>query len=102
MPYLSQLTDGTVLVRLYVQPKASKTRVVGIFDGCLKLAVMAPPVDGKANAEIVKFIATVLAIPVRDVVLKAGMQSRRKQVVVASLTEMEVRRRLLPWTGSDL
>jgi uncharacterized protein len=102
MPYLSQLTGGSVLVRLYVQPKASKTRLIGFFDGCLKLAVMAPPVDGKANEEVVKFMASILAIPGRDVTLKAGMQGRRKQVIVKGLAEGEVRRKLLAQIGSNL
>ena len=94
MPYLSQLADGIVLIRLHVQPKASKTRIVGLFDGCLKLAILAPPVDGKANEEVLKFLAGLLAIPVRDMTLKLGAQGRRKQVIVKGLTEGEVRRKL--------
>jgi len=85
MPYLSQLSDGSVLLRLHVQPKASKSRVIGLYDGCLKLAVAAPPVDGKANCEVEKYLAKTLKIPKRDITLKSGAQSRRKQVVVESL-----------------
>jgi uncharacterized protein (TIGR00251 family) len=96
MPYLSQLADGTVMVRLHVQPKASKTRICGFFDGCLKLAILAPPVDGKANEEVIKFLAGLLAIPGRDITLKSGAQGRRKQLLVRGLTEVEVRRRLSP------
>jgi len=96
MPYLVQLTDGTVLIRLHVQPKASKTRITGLFDGCLKLAVLAPPVDGKANEEVVRFLAGQLAIPLRDITLKTGIQGRRKQLIIKGLTEKEVRCRLSP------
>lgn len=91
MPYLSQLVDGTVLVRLHVQPKASRTRVVGFFDGCLKLAILAPPVDGKANEEVLKFLADLLARPLRDLALKSGLQGRRKQILIRGMTVAEVR-----------
>ncbi len=95
MPYLSQLTDTSVLLRLYVQPKAAATKIVGLFDGCLKLAVKAPPVDGKANEEVLKFLAGLLVIPHRRLTLKSGAQGRRKQVVVQGLPAAEVRCRLV-------
>ncbi len=91
MSYLSILTDGTALLRLHVQPKASRSRLVGLHDGCLKLAVAAPPVDGKANAEVVKCLASILHVPVRDVSVKSGAQSRKKQVIVKSLQPSEIR-----------
>lgn len=94
MPYLSQLADGTVQLRLHVQPKASKTRIAGIFDGCLKLTVLAPPVDGRANDVVVQYVASLLAIPGRDVVLKSGAQGRRKMLVIHGLTEDEVRQKI--------
>lgn len=94
MPYLSQLADGTVLVRLHVQPKASKTRMAGFFDGCLKLAILAPPVDGRANEEVLRFLAGLLAVPLRDLSLKAGLQGRRKQILIRGMTVDEVRRKL--------
>ncbi len=91
MSYLSILTDGTVLLRLHVQPKASKSRIMGFHDGCLKLAVAAPPVEGKANKAVVKFLAQIFGVPTRDVVVKAGVQSRRKQVVIKTLSATEIR-----------
>ena len=101
MPYLSQLADGTVMVRLHVQPKASKTRICGLFDGCLKLAILAPPVDGKANEEVVRFLAGLLGIPGRDITLKAGAQGRRKQLILKGLTIEEVRCRLSVYLGNN-
>lgn len=95
MPYLSQLADGTVLIRLHVQPKASKTRIAGIHDGCLKLAIAAPPVDGRANQEVVKFLADLLEIPSRDVTLKSGAQGRRKLVVIDGLDGVAARRKIV-------
>lgn len=100
MPYLSQLSDGTLLVRLHVQPKASKTRLVGLFDGCLKLAIQAPPVDGKANEEVIRFLADFFGIPGREVVLKSGTHGRRKQLILIGLAEDEVRRRVALYLDS--
>jgi len=85
MPFLSQSSDGMVLLALYVQPKASRTKVVGVFDGCLKIGVAAPPVDGKANEAVVKFFCKKFRLPRRDIVLKTGAQSRRKIIGVRSL-----------------
>lgn len=91
MPYISLLTDKRVLLSLHVQPKASKSRIVGLHDGCLKLAVASPPVEGKANREVVKFLATLLGVSGRDILLKSGAQSRKKRVIVSSLDVGEIR-----------
>lgn len=90
MSYLSQSADGAVLLHIYVQPKASKSKVVGLFDGCLKIAITAPPVDGKANEEVVKFLARLLNIPGRDIVIQAGAQSRRKRVLLQAARMAEI------------
>ena len=85
MPFLSQLTDGSVRLALYVQPRASRTKINGVFDDCLKIAVAAPPVDGKANGAVVKFLAKILHIPAKNIVIKSGAQSKRKKVIVQSV-----------------
>ena len=79
------------MIRLHIQPKASKNRIVGLHDGCLKIAVAAPPVEGKANKAVVKFLADIFGVPVRDVTVKSGAQSRRKLVVVRTLDATEIR-----------
>ena len=94
MVYISAVADNSVLLKLYVQPRASKNRLIGLHDGCLKIGVAAPPVDGKANKQVLKFLATTLGIANRDLVLKSGVQSRRKQVVVHSLDAETVRTRI--------
>ncbi len=94
MPFLSQSSDGIVLLALYVQPKASRTKVVGVFDGCLKIGVAAPPVDGKANEAVVKFFCKKFRLPRRDIVLKTGAQSRRKTISVRSLGVDIVRKKV--------
>ncbi len=101
MPFLSQSSDGMVLLALYVQPKASRTKVVGLFDGCLKIAVAAPPVDGKANEAVVKFFCKKFHLPRRDIVVKAGAQSRRKIIGIRSLGVDVVRGKVEEMIGKN-
>jgi uncharacterized protein (TIGR00251 family) len=80
-PYL-RAVEGGVELSVLVQPRASRTRLVGEHDGLLKIQLAAPPVDGEANAELIDFLAKQLRVPRRQVTLTAGDASRRKRVVV--------------------
>jgi hypothetical protein len=80
-PWLKSIAEGVELTVL-VQPRASRTRVVGEHDGQLKIQLAAPPVDGEANAALVEFLAKALGVPRRQVTLVAGDASRRKRVAV--------------------
>ncbi|QSQ16114.1 DUF167 domain-containing protein [Myxococcus landrumensis] len=84
VPWLKALPDGVELA-LLIQPRASRTRVVGEHDGLLKIQLAAPPVDGEANAALVEFLAKKLGVPRRQVTLLAGDASRRKRVQVAGV-----------------
>jgi uncharacterized protein (TIGR00251 family) len=76
---------GGVELALLVQPRASRTRMVGEHDGLLKLQLAAPPVDGEANAALLEFLAKQLGVPRRQVTLSAGDASRRKRVTVVGV-----------------
>ena len=80
-PWLKTVQTGVELTVL-VQPRASRTKVVGEHDGQLKIQLAAPPVDGEANAALVEFIAKTLGVPRRQVTLVAGDTSRRKRLRV--------------------
>jgi uncharacterized protein len=86
--------EGAVL-ELLVQPRASRTRVVGEHDGRLKIQLAAPPVDGEANAALVAFLAASCKVKRGDVVLLAGETGRRKRVRIAGLPAAEAAVRLL-------
>jgi len=72
-------------LELLVQPRASRTRVVGEHDGRLKVQLAAPPVDGEANAALVEFLAAALGVRKADVVVARGETGRRKTVRVAGV-----------------
>lgn len=75
--------DGNRLqLTVYVQPGARRTEVVGVHDDALKVRIAAPPVEGKANAELVRFLAQALGVPKQQVRITRGAGARRKQVEV--------------------
>lgn len=73
-------------IHVYVQPRASKTAVVGMHDGCVKIRLAAPPVDGAANAALVEFVAEQVGVAKSRVRITAGLTSRRKTVEVDGVT----------------
>lgn len=75
------LPDGLVL-RLYIQPKASRDNIVGLHGDELKVAITAPPVDGQANAHLVKFLAKQFRVAKSHVVIEKGELGRHKQVKI--------------------
>lgn len=84
----------SVRINVYVQPRASKTVVAGMHDGCVKIRLAAPPVDGAANAALVEFVAEQLGIAKSRVRITAGMTSRRKTVEVDGVTAEQLSRSL--------
>ena len=96
MPFVHQQSDEVALLVLYIQPKASRNQVVGLHDGALKLAITAPPVDGKANAAIVGFLAETLGVAKKDITVTHGDKSRRKELVVRGLSAAAIRQKLMP------
>jgi len=79
---------------VYVQPKASKTELVGVHGEVLKFRVAAPPVDGEANAVLCRYVAKLLAIPLRTVSVLAGQANRKKHIELRGVTEETVRKAL--------
>jgi uncharacterized protein len=80
-PWLKLTPDGVELL-IRVQPRASRTKVVGEHGGRLKIALAAPPVDGAANEALVEFLAGALKVRKADVTLLDGQTSRQKRLAV--------------------
>ncbi|HEY0941552.1 MAG TPA: DUF167 domain-containing protein [Steroidobacter sp.] len=77
-------------INVYVQPRASKTAVVGMHDGAVKIRLAAPPVDGAANAALVEFVADQLGVAKSRVRITAGLASRRKTVEVDGISAQQL------------
>jgi len=80
---------------VHVQPKASKTVCVGIYGDALKIRVAAPPVDGAANEELVRFLAHELSLPTAAVQIESGAGGRHKRVRLRGVTAECVMARLI-------
>jgi uncharacterized protein (TIGR00251 family) len=89
LPCLRQ-TDAGVEVFLYVQPRASRNKVVGLQDGELKVALTAPPVDGAANKACCVFLAKLCSLPKSCVKLVSGDTSRHKRLLLEGAYLKEV------------
>lgn len=83
--YLTERAEGVELA-LYVAPRASRTAFVGAHGDMLKLQVAAPPVEGKANEAILKFLCEHFQRSKREVELLAGDTGRRKRVLLRGLS----------------
>lgn len=73
-----------LILQLYVQPKASRDQWLGLHADALKLAITAPPVDGKANAYIQKYLAKAFAVAKTNIEIARGELSRNKQVRICA------------------
>ena len=77
--------DGEdLLLRLHVQPRASRNAFAGEHGDALKLRITAAPVDGKANAQLIAFLAEAFGVPRGNVELLSGASGRRKSIRVRS------------------
>lgn len=75
--------DGGVSLRVRVKPRASKSRVLGEKEGELEVAIAAPPVDGKANEELLRVLADYFDVPKSSVQIARGESGRSKLVRLA-------------------
>ena len=77
-----------------VHPRAKKNAITGEVGDALKLALTAPPTNGKANEACIDFFARLLNLPRSSVTIAAGQTCRNKVIRVAGLTAQQVRDRL--------
>jgi uncharacterized protein (TIGR00251 family) len=96
--FASSYGNGTI-ISVWIQPRASKTRVVGVYGDSIKIAVKSPPVEGKANEECIRFLAEVLGVPKAAVSIKTGHQGRHKGILVEGVTPDRIIQELGNETG---
>lgn len=86
--------SGSTTIQIRLQPRASRTEVVGLHGSALKIRVSAPPVEGAANRELGKVLAKALGVPPNAVEIIRGGATRNKVVRIQGLAPAEVRARL--------
>lgn len=76
--------DGEILtLTLHVQPGAKRSEIAGLHGSALKIRLAAPPIEGRANAALLEFAAGLFEVPLRNVQLRQGAQSRHKVVAIS-------------------
>jgi uncharacterized protein len=84
--------EGLVVLDVVVSPNARRTRADGLHDGALRVRLVAPPVDGKANALLLAWLAAELGLSQRALSIVRGATSRRKAIALPAGCEQEVAR----------
>ena len=93
MPLISE-RDNAAAFAVKVQPRARKNEIKGEIDGALKVALTAPPIEGRANEACIEFFAKLLKVPRSSITIASGASSRNKVLRIAGVTAQYVRDRL--------
>ena len=75
--WLSHHKDG-IRIKIYAQPGASKTEIIGQHGGAIKIRISSPPVDGAANDEILRLLSKTLGVSKSQIAIVGGVTSRTK------------------------
>ena len=92
MKCLTALQDKKCLLNVYVQPRASKNRVAGMYNNSVKICVTAPPLENRANEAVIQFVAGLFNLPKSAVSIKSGKQGRNKKVLINNLSHDAARK----------
>ncbi|AOF53418.1 YggU family protein [Rodentibacter caecimuris] len=95
MSAIEKMPDG-IRLKIFLQPKASKDQIVGIHNEELKITITAPPIEGQANAHLLKFLSKIFKVPKSSILLEKGELNRHKQIWIPApkLIPKEIERRL--------
>jgi uncharacterized protein (TIGR00251 family) len=94
-PLIVQDSKNGAVLTVHVQPKASRTECVGIYGDALKIRVAAPPIEGAANEELIRFLSRELSVPAAAVHIESGAGGRHKRVRLCGVTAERVMARLM-------
>ena len=94
MECIANQGKNKIALSVYVQPRASRTRVAGMHGKAIKICVTAPPVENKANEAVVLFFADLFGVPKSTVSIKSGRHGRSKKVLIHNIGPEEARKTL--------
>ncbi|MBP7475142.1 MAG: YggU family protein [Pyrinomonadaceae bacterium] len=80
-------TTNAVTFSVRVIPRASRSEIVGEHDGALKVKLASPPVDGAANAELIKLLAKKFGVSKNDIEIVSGETSKNKRIKINNLSK---------------
>ena len=88
--------DGNLIFAVRVIPRASKSEIIGEYDGALKIKIKSPPVDGAANEELVRVLAKAFGVAKSAVEITSGQTSKTKQVCISNAKSEKLKLILQP------
>lgn len=80
--------DQTLILSLHIQPRASRDELAGPHGDRLKVRITAPPVDGKANEHLLRFLAKSFGVPKSNITLLSGETGRDKRIAIINPTTL--------------
>lgn len=86
---------GAVRITVHAQPGAKTTQLAGLHGDAIKIRVQAPPLEGRANEELIRFLAETLGVARSKVTLWRGDKSRAKVFEIQGITEQHAKDLLL-------
>lgn len=81
------IKDNSFFISVLIQPNSKKTEIQGIHDNKLKIRIHSPPVDGKANEEVIRYFSKILEIKKNQVDIIKGHTDKNKLIQISGLHE---------------
>lgn len=81
---------GEARITVRVQSNARQNQVVGLENDVLRVRIAAPPVDGRANQELVRFLSQALGVPRSDIAIERGLASKTKLLAIRGLSQEQL------------
>jgi uncharacterized protein (TIGR00251 family) len=94
MDCITNQKNNSLAFNVYVQPRASRNKIVGMHGNAIKICVTAPPVENKANGAVIHLFADLFGVPKSAVSIKSGQQGRNKKVLIKNLALEEAQETL--------
>jgi hypothetical protein len=84
-------TEHGIVIHVHVVPRSAKCEVAGVQGDALKLKITAPPVEGQANAECIRFLSDILGIKKKQVRILGGHKSKKKTVAIEGIRRKDIK-----------
>ena len=75
--------EDTLFLSCFIQPKAGRDEIVGLYNNALKIRITAPPIDGQANRHLIDYLSKLFSVPKKNVKIVRGLNGRDKTVAIA-------------------
>lgn len=82
IPFLTSITSEYITLRIFVQPNSKKTECTGVYGKFLRIRVIAPAVENKANGAVLSYLSRYFDVKEKQIYLVAGEQSRMKHIAI--------------------